>query len=98
MQLARYLWAVVTALLIAALLFQATMIWMLGVGIYMVAVAEFTGLWLIISGYVMACLPAAFGLLIATGRFWFSLTHALWIGLIYSIVGFLFLDQILAYF
>ena len=33
--------------------------------------------------------------LIATGRFWTSLTHALWIGAVYSVVGFIFFDRIL---
>lgn len=95
LQAARYLWAAVTALVIAALLFEPTMVWSLGVGTYMVAAGQFTGLWLVVAGYGMACLPAAFGLLIATGRFWASLTHALWVGAVYAVVGFLFLDQII---
>ncbi|WP_150461625.1 hypothetical protein [Nesterenkonia ebinurensis] len=95
MQAARYLWAVVTGLVIAALLFEPTMIWTLGVGVFMVANAELIGLWLVVAGYGMACLPATFGLLIATGRFWFSLTHALWIGALYSVTGFLLLDRIM---
>ncbi|WP_147103752.1 hypothetical protein [Nesterenkonia populi] len=93
---ARRLWAVVTALLIAALLFESTMIFTLGMGVYMLSVQEFIGLWFVAGGYVLACLPWAFGLLIATGQFWRSLTHSLWIGLIYGTAGFLFLDQILA--
>lgn len=93
---ARRLWAVVTALLIAALLFESTMIFTIGMGIYMLSVPEFIGLWFVAGGYVLACLPWAFGLLIATGQFWRSMTHSLWIGLIYGTVGFLFLDQILA--
>ncbi|WP_258934282.1 hypothetical protein [Nesterenkonia pannonica] len=95
---ARRLWGAVTSLLIAALLFESTMIFTLGMGVYMLSVPEFIGLWFVVSGYVLACLPWAFGLLIATGQFWRSLTHALWIGLIYGTVGFLFLDQILAAF
>lgn len=94
MQAARYLWAAVSALVIAALLFEPTMVWTLGVGVFMIAAAEFSGLWLVVSGYGLACLPAAFGLLIATGRFWTSLTHALWIGAVYSVVGFIFFDRI----
>lgn len=95
MQTARYLWAVLSALVIAALLFEPTMVWTLGVGVFMIAAAEFTGLWLVASGYGLACLPAAFGLLIATGRFWISLTHALWIGALYAVAGFIFFDRIL---
>lgn len=86
----------VTALVLAALLFEPTMIWMIGVGIFMVAASEFSGLWMMVCGYGLACLPATFGLLIGTGRFWFSLTHGLWIGLVYAVVGFLFLERILA--
>ncbi|MGO1523370.1 MAG: hypothetical protein ACTHV8_06730 [Nesterenkonia sp.] len=95
LQAARYLWAAVTALVIAALLFEPTLVWTLGVGVFMVAAAEFSGFWLIVSGYGLACLPAVFGLLVATGRFWTSLTHGLWIGAVYAVVGFIFLDQIL---
>lgn len=95
-QWARWLWALVTTLLIAALLFETTMIYTIGVGVYMLSVPEFMGLWFIAGGYVLACIPPAFGLLIATGRFWLSLTHALWIGLMYGVAGFLFLDQIIA--
>lgn len=95
MQAARYLWATVTALVIAALLFEPTMIWMIGVGVFMLAANEFSGLWMMVCGYLLACLPATFGLLIATGRFWFSLTHALWIGAIYAITGFLLLERLL---
>ncbi|MGO1192264.1 MAG: hypothetical protein ACTMHH_00185 [Nesterenkonia sp.] len=95
MQAARYLWAGVTALVIAALLFEPTFVWTLGIGIFMVAAAEFSGLWLVVGGYGLACLPAVFGLLVATGRFWSSLTHGLWIGALYAVVGFIFLDQIL---
>lgn len=95
LQAARYLWATVTAIVIAALLFEPTMVWSLGVGIYMVAAGQFSGLWLVVVGYGLACLPTTFGLLIATGRFWLSLTHALWIGVIYAVLGFTFLDQIL---
>lgn len=94
-QAARYLWAAVTALVVAALLFEPTLVWTLGVGVFMVAAAEFSGLWLIVSGYGLACLPAIFGLLVATGRFWTSLTHSLWIGAVYAVVGFVLLDQIL---
>ncbi|WP_157983973.1 hypothetical protein [Nesterenkonia muleiensis] len=92
---ARYLWAVLTGLIIAALLFEPTMVWTLGVGLFMLANAELTGLWLVVVGYGMSCLPAAFGLLVATGRFWFSLTHGLWIGVVYSVAGVLFLEHIL---
>lgn len=95
MQAARWLWAVISTLVIAALLFEPTMVWTLGVGVFMIAAGEFSGLWLVVSGYGLACLPAAFGLLIATGRFWTSLTHALWIGAVYAVVGFIFLDRIL---
>ena len=91
----RYLWALITAVVIAALLFEFTMIWTIGVGFYMVALGEFTGLWLLVGGYTMACTPAAFGLLIATGQFWRSMTHSLWIGLLYGTLGFTFLDVIL---
>lgn len=84
-----------TALVVAALLFEPTLVWTLGVGVFMVAAAEFSGLWLIVSGYGLACLPAIFGLLVATGRFWTSLTHSLWIGAVYAVVGFVLLDQIL---
>ena len=92
---ARHLWATVTALVIAALLFEPTMVWSLAVGTFLVAAGQFSGLWLVVAGYGLACLPAAFGLLVATGRFWFSLTHALWIGAVYAVLGFFFLDQIL---
>lgn len=95
-QAARYLWAILTGLIIAALLFEPTMVWMLGVGLFMVANAELTGLWLLVIGYGMACLPATFGLLIATRRFWFSLTHGLWIGIVYSVAGVLFLEHFLS--
>lgn len=95
MQAARYLWAMVTGLVIAALLFEPTMVWTLGVGFFMVANAELFGLWMVVAGYGMACLPATFGLLVATGRFWFSLTHGLWIGAVYSVTGFLLLDRIM---
>lgn len=95
---ARYLWAAVTVLVIGALLFEPTMLWCLSVGFWMVAEQEFMGLWLVVAGYVMACVPWAFGLLIATGRFWKALTHALWIGLIYGALGYFFLDQILGIF
>ncbi|WP_300344101.1 hypothetical protein [Nesterenkonia sp.] len=91
----RLLWAVVAGLVIAALLFEPTMVWTLGVGVYLVAAGEFSGLWMIVTGYGLACLPSAFGLLIATGRFWLSLTHSLWIGILYGLAGFLLLDQIL---
>lgn len=91
----RYLWAVVVAVVIAALLFEFTMIWTIGVGFYMLALGELTGLWLLVGGYAMACTPAAFGLLIATGQFWKALTHSLWIGLLYGTLGFAFLDVIL---
>lgn len=94
-QAARCLWAAVTALVLAALLFEPTMVWTLGVGIFMIAAAEFSGLWLVVVGYGLACIPAVFGLLVATGRFWTSLTHALWIGALYAVLGFLFLDRIL---
>ncbi|NLS10475.1 hypothetical protein HGQ17_10835 [Nesterenkonia sp. MY13] len=97
MRAARYLWATVTALVIGALLFEPTMVWMLGVGVFMVANAEFMGLWLIVCGYGLACVPAAFGLLIATGRFWFSITQSLWIGLLYGAAGFVFLDRIITF-
>ncbi|OSM42143.1 hypothetical protein BCY76_016235 [Nesterenkonia sp. PF2B19] len=85
----------VTAVVIAALLFEFTMLWTIGVGVYMLALREFTGLWFLVGGYALACVPWAFGLLIATGQFWRSLTHALWIGAVYGLVGFLFLDKIL---
>lgn len=91
----RYLWGLVTAVVIAALLFEFTMLWTIGVGIYMLALREFTGLWFLVGGYALACVPWAFGLLIGTGQFWRSLTHALWIGAVYGVVGFLFLDRIL---
>lgn len=94
-QVARWLWAVVTSIVIAALLFEPTMVWTLGVGIFMLANAELTGLWLVIVGYGMSCLPATFGLLVGTGRFWFSLTNGLWVGVIYSVAGVLFLEHIL---
>ncbi|TLP79926.1 hypothetical protein [Nesterenkonia sphaerica] len=92
---ARYLWAVVTGLVIAALLFEPTMVWTLGVGVFMLARLEWLGLWLVVSGYGMACLPVTFGLLVGSGRFWFSLTHGLWTGAVYSVAGFLYLEQIL---
>lgn len=92
---ARFLWAGVTALVIAALLFEPTMVWSLAVGTYMVAASQFSGLWLVAAGYGLACLPAAFGLLVATGRFWFSLTHSLWVGAVYAVLGYFFLDQII---
>ncbi len=95
---ARWLWGTVTALLIAAMLFEPTMLWCLSVGLWMVAETEFIGLWMVAAGYVMACLPWAFGLLIATGRFWTSLTHSLWIGFIYAALGYIFLDRILGVF
>ncbi|MDZ5077337.1 hypothetical protein [Nesterenkonia sp. HG001] len=91
----RYLWALVTSVVIAALLFEFTMLWTIGVGFYMLALREFTGLWFLVGGYALACVPAAFGLLIATGQFWRSLTHALWIGLVYGLLGFFLLDRIL---
>lgn len=94
-QAARCLWAVLTGLVIAALLFEPTMVWTLGVGLFMLANAELTGLWLLVVGYGMACLPATFGLLVATRRFWFSLTHGLWIGVVYSAAGVLLLEHIL---
>lgn len=94
-QAARYLWAVLTGVIIAALLFEPTMVWMLGVGLFMIANAELTGLWLLVVGYGMACLPATFGLLVATRQFWFSLTNGLWIGILYSVTGVLFLEHIL---
>jgi hypothetical protein len=86
---------VVVAVVIAAMLFEFTMIWTIGVGFYMLALGEFTGLWLLVGGYAMACTPAAFGLLIATGQFWRSMTHSLWIGLLYGTLGFFFLDVII---
>lgn len=92
---ARYLWAVVTALVIAALLLEPTMVWTLGVGVFMVAAGELSGLWLVVAGYGMACVPAVFGLVIATGRFWFSFTHALWIGTLYAVAGFFLLEEVL---
>ncbi|RJN32427.1 hypothetical protein [Nesterenkonia natronophila] len=92
---ARYLWAVTTGLVIAALLFEPTMVWTIGVGVFMIANLEWLGLWLIVAGYGMSCLPVTFGLLVATGRFWFSLTHGLWTGAVYSVAGFLLLEQIL---
>lgn len=95
LQAGRYLWALVTGLVIAALLFEPTWSWMVGVGVFFLAAGEFSGLWMLVSGYIMACTPAAFGLLIATGRFWLSLTHSLWIGAVYLVVGFLLLDRIL---
>lgn len=95
---ARWLWGTITALIIAAMLFEPTMLWCLSVGLWMVAEAEFIGLWMVVAGYILACLPWAFGLLIATGRFWKSLTHSLWIGLLYAVLGYLFLDQILGVF
>lgn len=95
---ARYLWAGITVLVIGALLFEPTMLWCLSVGLWMLAEQELMGLWLVVAGYVMACVPWAFGLLIATGRFWKALTHALWAGLVYGALGYLFLDQILGIF
>lgn len=95
LQAARYLWAIVTGLVIAALLFEPTMVWTIGVGVFMIANAELIGLWLLVAGYGMSCLPVTFGLLIATGRFWFSLTHGLWTGALYSVTGFLFLEQVI---
>lgn len=95
LQAARYLWAVITGLVIAALLFEPTMVWTIGVGVFMIANAEFIGLWLLVAGFGMACLPVTFGLLVATGRFWFSLTHGLWTGALYSVAGFFFLEQII---
>lgn len=94
----RLLWALVTAVVIAALLFEFTMLWTLGVGAYMLALGEFTGLWFLVGGYILACVPPAFGLIIATRRFWYSLTHALWIGVIYGLGGFLLLDRLLGAF
>ncbi len=72
------------------------MIMCIGLGVYMLSYFEWTGLWFLVGGYILACLPAAFGMLIATGQFWRSLTHALWIGFLYGALGFLFLDQIIA--
>lgn len=86
------------AIVIAALLFEPTMIYSIAMGIFYLSNLEFIGLWFLVAGYVLACLPAAFGMLIATGQFWRSLTHALWIGLIYALAGFLFLDLIIATF
>lgn len=94
----RWLWATVTALILAAMLFEPTMLWCLSVGLWMVAETEFIGLWMIAAGYVLACVPWAFGLVIGTGRFWKSLTHSLWIGLAYAVLGFVFLDRILGVF
>ncbi|GAA1453023.1 hypothetical protein ACFP47_01415 [Nesterenkonia lacusekhoensis] len=94
----RWLWATVTALILAAMLFEPTMLWCLSVGLWMVAETEFIGLWMIAAGYVLACVPWAFGLVIGTGRFWKSLTHSLWIGLVYAVLGFVFLDRILGVF
>lgn len=91
---ARILWAVITALVIAALLLQFTLI-SIDFGIEMLTHLEFIGLWWIVIGYIMSCIPAAFGLLIATGHFWRSMTHSLWIGLIYGAIGFIFLDRLL---
>lgn len=96
-RIARYLWATVAALLIAALLLEATMVWMLGVGLWMLANAELLGLWMVVVGYVLACIPWAIGLLIATGRFWLAMTHALWIGIAYSVLGVLLLDQVIGF-
>lgn len=95
---ARWLWGTITALILAAMLFEPTMLWCLSVGFWMIAETEFIGLWMVVAGYVMACLPWAFGLLIATGQFWRSLTHSLWIGLVYGAVGYIFLDRILGVF
>lgn len=97
LQAARYLWAAVTGLVIAALLLEPTLVWTIGAGIFMIANAELIGLWLLVAGYGMACLPVTFGLLVGTGRFWFSLTHGLWTGAVYSVGGFLFLEQILGF-
>ncbi|GAA3282162.1 hypothetical protein GCM10020260_08770 [Nesterenkonia halobia] len=94
MRWARWLWAVVITVVLGALLFEFTMVWTIGVGTYMITMGELTGLWFLVAGYVLACVPPAFGLLVATGGFWRSMTHALWIGLIYGAVGFLFLDQV----
>ena len=94
----RWLWAVITTLVLAAMLFEPTMLWCLSVGLWMVAEAEFIGLWMVAAGYVLACVPWAFGLLIGTGRFWKSLTHSLWIGLVYAALGYIFLDRILGVF
>lgn len=80
------------------MLFEPTMLWCLSVGLWMVAETEFIGLWMIAAGYVLACVPWVFGLVIGTGRFWKSLTHSLWIGLAYAVLGFVFLDRILGVF
>lgn len=93
MRWARWLWGAVITVVLAALLFEFTMVWTIGVGTYMITMGELTGLWFLVAGYVLACVPPAFGLLVATGGFWRSMTHALWIGLIYGAAGFVFLDQ-----
>ncbi|HIX00306.1 MAG TPA: hypothetical protein H9871_09200, partial [Candidatus Nesterenkonia stercoripullorum] len=56
---------------------------------------EMFGLWLVAGGYVLGCIPALVGLLISTGRPLRSLLHALWVGLLYSLAGYLLLDQAL---
>lgn len=94
MRWTRRLCGAVVAVVLAALLFEFTMVWTIGVGAYMVGMDELMGLWFLAGGYALACLPPAFGLLVATGSFWRSLTHALWIGLLYGTVGFLLLDQV----
>lgn len=71
------------------------MVWMLGVGLWMLANQELMGLWMLVVGYIMACIPWAIGLLIATGRFWTSMTHALWIGVVYAVLGMLLLEYVI---
>lgn len=94
MRWARWLWAAVITVVLGALLFEFTMVWTIGVGTYMITMGELTGLWFLVAGYVLACVPPALGLLVATGAFWRSMTHALWIGLLYGVGGFLLMDQI----
>lgn len=91
----RYFCALLVAVFVAALLFELTMVYTLGVGVYIVAAGEMFGLWLVAGGYVLGCIPALVGLLISTGRPLRSLLHALWVGLLYSLAGYLLLDQAL---
>lgn len=70
------------------------MLWMIGVGLWMLANGELIGSWMLVVGYILACIPWAIGLLIATGSFWRSMTHALWIGALYAVVGTLLLEHL----
>lgn len=91
----RYFCALLVAVFVAALLFELTMVYTLGVGVYIVAAGQSFGFWLVAAGYALCCVPAVVGLLIGTGRPVRSLLHALWIGLLYGLLGYLLLDQAL---